>query len=128
MPTDFFTKELSQIYDERNARLAPIADSAHFLIHLVLKNLPARARVLCVGVGTGAEILSLAKAYPGFTFFGVDPSEPMLEVCRTRLAAAGIPGSDPPLNRALANDSGMSSLFGMCLAASQLLRIRRTEA
>lgn len=90
MPTDFFTKELSQAYDERNARLAPIAENAHFLIRLVLAHLPVHARVLCVGVGTGAEILSLAKAYPEFTFLGVDPSEAMLAVCRSKLAAAGL--------------------------------------
>jgi tRNA (cmo5U34)-methyltransferase len=90
MPTAIFTKELSQAYDERNAKLAPIAENAHFLVRLVLKDLPVDGRVLCVGVGTWAEILSLTKSYPGLTFVGVDPSEPMLDVCRTRLSAAGI--------------------------------------
>ncbi|MCW5964243.1 MAG: class I SAM-dependent methyltransferase [Bryobacterales bacterium] len=90
MATDFFTKELSESYDERNANLSPIVENAHFLISLVLKQLPVDARVLCIGAGTGAEILSLAKAYPGFTFLGVDPSEPMLDVCRKRLEAEGI--------------------------------------
>lgn len=49
-------------YDEKNQQLAPIADNMHFLIRLILKKMaPARARVLCVGVGTGAEIFSLAN-------------------------------------------------------------------
>jgi tRNA (cmo5U34)-methyltransferase len=87
---DFFNKEMSLAYDERNSRLAPISDSLHFLIRLILRELPARSRVLCVGVGTGTEVISLSKAFPDWTFVGVDPSTPMLEVCRERLKAAGV--------------------------------------
>jgi len=87
---DFFTKEIAQGYDDRNRKLATISENAHFLIGLILGDLPADARVLCIGVGTGAEILPLAKANPGWTFVGVDPSEAMLAVCRTRLAEAGV--------------------------------------
>lgn len=87
---NFFTKEHSQTYDERNSKLAPIADNMHFLIRLVLANLPVQANILCVGVGTGAEILSLAQAFPNCTFTGVDPSASMLEVCTNRLTQAGI--------------------------------------
>lgn len=89
-PPDFFSKEASLSYDEKNRKLAPIAECLHFLIRLLLKELPPHARVLCVGVGTGAEILSLAQAFPEATFVGVDPSASMLEVCRERLRAAGI--------------------------------------
>ncbi len=60
------------------------------MIRLVLKNAPVRARVLCVGVGTGAEILSLSSAFPEWTFVGVDPSIGMLDVCRERLGTAGV--------------------------------------
>lgn len=77
-------------YDEKNRQLAPIADDMHFLIRLILKNAPVRARVLCVGVGTGAEIFSLASAYPEWTFVGVDPSVGMLDVCREKLKSAGV--------------------------------------
>lgn len=87
---DFFAKDASRSYDEKNSRLAPIADNMHFLIRLILKDLPANARILCVGVGTGAEILLLAAEYPGWSFVGVDPSASMLEVCRERLEEAGI--------------------------------------
>lgn len=86
---DHFT-EGAKVYDEKNRQLAPIADNMHFLIRLILKNSPARARVLCVGVGTGAEILSLSKAFPEWTFVGVEPSVGMLDVCRERLEAAGV--------------------------------------
>lgn len=88
--TDFFTKTAAQTYDEKNSRLAPIADNMHFLIRLIVKDLPAQSRILCVGVGTGVEIVSLAKEYPGWSFVGVDPSADMLEVCRERLEQAGI--------------------------------------
>lgn len=77
-------------YDEKNQQLAPLADDMHFLIRLILKNAPVRARVLCVGVGTGAEIFSLASAYPEWTFVGVDPSVGMLDVCREKLKSAGV--------------------------------------
>lgn len=80
----------AKAYDEKNLQLAPIADNMHFLIRLILKDAPVRARVLCVGVGTGAEILSLSKQFPEWTFVGVDPSIGMLDVCRDRLKSAGV--------------------------------------
>lgn len=82
--------EAAKAYDERNKQLAPIADNMHFLIRLILKDITPRARVLCVGVGTGAEILSLSKAFPEWTFVGVDPARGMLDVCRERLSSAGV--------------------------------------
>lgn len=81
---------MADAYDLRNSALAPVTDSLHFLLRLVLAKLPDDARVLCVGVGTGAEILSLASAYPGWSFVGVDPSEEMLAVGRRRLEQAGL--------------------------------------
>ncbi len=87
---DFFNPDVSAAYDERNAHLKPVSDGMHFLMRLVLRGLPARARVLCVGVGTGAEILALAKAFPEWSFVGVDPSAPMLEAGRERLRNAGL--------------------------------------
>jgi tRNA (cmo5U34)-methyltransferase len=86
---DHFT-EAASVYDERNRQLTPIVDNLHFLIRLILKDAPVRARVLCVGVGTGAEILSLSNAFPEWTFVGVDPSIGMLDVCRERLKQAGV--------------------------------------
>lgn len=85
-----FNQEMADSYDERNSKLAPITDNMHFLIRLVLGDLPPRARILCVGIGTGAEIHSLAQAHPGWSFVGVDPSAEMLGVCRTRLQDANV--------------------------------------
>lgn len=86
----FFNQEMADAYDRRNSALRPISDGLHFLMRLVLSDLPADARLLCVGVGTGAEILSLASACPGWTFVGVDPSAEMLAVGRHRLEQAGV--------------------------------------
>ena len=87
---DFFTKDASRAYDARNRKLSPISENLHFLVALALQDLTPAAHVLCVGVGTGAEILHLAKAYPGWTFVGADPSVSMLEVCCERLQEAGL--------------------------------------
>lgn len=88
--SDFFNKEAAKSYDERNSKLSRISDCLHFLTGLVLKNLPPRARILCIGVGTGAEILSLAQTFPDWQFVGVDPSTDMLNVCRERIDKAGL--------------------------------------
>ncbi len=88
--TNFFNKDASAGYDEANKVLLPISKNMHFLITLILNDLPEDARILCVGVGTGAEIFSLAEVYPQWTFVGVDPSPDMLEVCQLRLRDAGI--------------------------------------
>lgn len=87
-PADFFNKEVAENYDERNSKLAAISDCLHFLTILALKELPPQSRILCVGVGTGAEILSLAEAYPQWTFLGLEPSLDMLNVCRERIKDA----------------------------------------
>ncbi len=86
---DHFTNA-ARVYDEKNRQLAPIVDNMHFLIRLILRNSPVRARVLSVGIGTGAEILSLSKSFPEWTFVGVDPSIGMINVCCERLSNAGV--------------------------------------
>ncbi len=89
-PPDFFSGEAALAYDEKNMKLSRISDCLHFLVGLILNNLPRHARILCVGVGTGAEILSLAKSFPEWKFVALDPSQAMLDVCQDRLRSAGI--------------------------------------
>jgi tRNA (cmo5U34)-methyltransferase len=89
-PVDFFSKEAAQLYDQKNSKLLRISDCLHFLIGLVLKDLPVRSKILCVGVGTGAEILSLSQTFPDWTFVGLDPSAGMLDMCRERVLNAGV--------------------------------------
>ncbi|MEN3159814.1 class I SAM-dependent methyltransferase [Alkalimonas sp. NCh-2] len=85
-----YFSETAAVYDKRNQPLSAIATTLHFLTGLILQQAPVQARVLCVGVGTGAEILSLAQANPGWSFVGVDPAKGMLEVCSKRLEQAGV--------------------------------------
>lgn len=89
---DRFDQQHAASYDDRWAPLAPLRDSLHLQISLILQDLPAGARVLCIGAGTGAELLALAARFPGWSFIVVDPSAPMLEVCRRRATEAGIAG------------------------------------
>lgn len=76
-------------YDERWARTAPIRDALHFLLEAVFAQLPADARMLCIGAGTGEEIAYLAKRFPGWSFTAVEPSGAMLEVCRDKAVRVG---------------------------------------
>lgn len=87
-PADIFTAEMANQYDEKTRQLAPISDGLHFLMRIVLEGRPVHARVLSVGVGTGADILALAKAFPGWSFVAVEPSRSMLNVCRERMESA----------------------------------------
>ena len=41
-----------------------IKDALHLLTGTVLSELPPKAKILCVGAGTGAEILYLAQKFP----------------------------------------------------------------
>lgn len=77
-------------YDQKWSRLAPINGALHLLTCAVLCELPADARILCVGAGTGNEILHLAEKFPGWHFTAVEPSLPMLDVCRSRAEEQGI--------------------------------------
>lgn len=76
-------------YDKQWARLAPIREGLHFLLESVFAGLPADAKVLCVGVGTGAELAHLARQFPRWSFTAVEPSGAMLEACRRRAESEG---------------------------------------
>lgn len=78
------------MYDAKAQKIGAINQNLHLLIDIVLSDLPDDAKILCVGVGTGGEILSLAAAHPGWHFTGVDPSESMLAICRQKIETAGL--------------------------------------
>lgn len=77
-------------YDDQWRRMAPVNEALHLLTGAVLAGLPARAEILCVGAGTGAEILALARQFPTWRFTAVEPSTAMLEVFRRRAEEQGI--------------------------------------
>lgn len=76
-------------YDAQWAKTAPINKCLHFLIDSMFIELPADARILCVGVGTGAELAHLAQRNSAWRFTAVEPSGPMLDVCRKRAEVEG---------------------------------------
>jgi tRNA (cmo5U34)-methyltransferase len=87
--TAIFDRQASS-YDQKWSKLAPINGALHLLTTAVLAKLPATARILCIGPGTGTEILSLAQQFPGWKFTAVEPSSAMLEVLRRRADEQGI--------------------------------------
>lgn len=76
-------------YDKQWAKTAPIRDGLHFLLESIFAELPAEARILCVGAGTGVEMAYLARKFPQWRFTAVEPSGAMLEVCRQRAETEG---------------------------------------
>jgi len=87
--TALFDKQASA-YDQQWSKLAPINDALHLLTTTVLAELPPKANILCVGAGTGAEILALAQRFPEWHFTAVEPATAMLDVFRRRAEAQGI--------------------------------------
>jgi tRNA (cmo5U34)-methyltransferase len=76
-------------YDEQWRKTAPIRNGLFFLLEAVFAKLPAKARILCVGAGTGVEMAHLAKRFPQWSFTAVEPSGAMLDICRKKAEAEG---------------------------------------
>ncbi|MEO1350069.1 MAG: class I SAM-dependent methyltransferase [Cyanobacteria bacterium J06635_15] len=85
-----FDEERASTYDKRAAKLAPLRDTLHLLTRLILSDLPTDARILCVGVGTGLELIYLAQEFPQWQFTAVEPASAMLDICRQKAEAYGI--------------------------------------
>ena len=85
----FTQKSNADQYDEKFAALRPIKDCMHLSVQLHLLDSKDEANVLCVGAGTGAEILFLAEKFPKWRFMALDPAESMLDNCKAKLKAAG---------------------------------------
>ncbi|MBW4542611.1 MAG: methyltransferase domain-containing protein [Myxacorys chilensis ATA2-1-KO14] len=85
-----FDEERASTYNERAAKLAPLRDTLHLLTRLILSELPSDARILCVGVGTGLELIYLAREFPQWQFTAVEPAPAMLDICRQQAEACGV--------------------------------------
>lgn len=77
-------------YDTQWAKTAPIRHCLHMLLGSMFAELPEGAHILCVGVGTGDELIYLADRHPGWTFTAVEPSGRMLDICKQRAQKAGV--------------------------------------
>jgi len=79
----------AQNYDAQWDKTAPIKDCLYFILESFFDTLPTNARILCVGVGTGAELSHLAQRHPEWRFTAVEPSGAMLDICRDRADQEG---------------------------------------
>lgn len=109
-------------YDDRWAKTAPIRDALHFLLEAVFAELPADARILCVGAGTGEEIDYLAKRHSQWTFVVAEPSGAMLDVCRNKAERAGF-ASRCSFHEGYVESLAAQSLFdgATCFLVSQFI-------
>ncbi len=89
-PPAAFGQAHAASYDQRFAKLSAMRDALHLLTAAVFADLPADARILCVGAGTGHELIYLAQKFPRWRFVAVEPSGPMLEICRRKAEDCGI--------------------------------------
>ena len=86
---DIFDQQASG-YDQQWARMSPINNGLYFLLESVFAELAVDAHILCVGAGTGKELIHLARKFPHWQFTAVEPSGAMLAVCRQRVEEEGM--------------------------------------
>ncbi|MBU3020701.1 class I SAM-dependent methyltransferase [Aestuariibacter sp. A3R04] len=82
--------EQAHTYDSNWSKLALFKDALHVLMKAQLQTIPEKARFLCVGAGTGQEIVYLAQQFPHWHFTAVEPAFNMLEMCREQLNYHGL--------------------------------------
>ncbi len=84
-----FDAQNAAAYDDRFAKISALREALLLQTRAILGDLPADARVLCVGAGTGHEVLALATHFSSWRFTVVDPSAPMMAICRRRATEHG---------------------------------------
>jgi len=78
-PGALFEGDKARYYEQRTRRVVTGFDLLHDLAaRAMAENAPAGARVLCLGAGTGNEILALQKHRNDLTFLAVDISPEMV--------------------------------------------------
>ena len=87
---EMFDSRSVEDYEKFNSYFEPLAESLYLLTVLTLKDLPEDAKILCVGVGAGADIIGLAHRKPSWEFTGIEPSKTMFEGCKKNLESKGL--------------------------------------
>lgn len=118
-----FDQKKAASYDKQTALWASGRDVLFSFMRLILAELPPDARILCVGAGTGTEIIALAQAFPQWLFTAVEPASAMLDVCRRKAEESGIT-SRCTFHEGYLDSLPTSGLFdaATCLLVSQFLK------
>ncbi|HEY6001076.1 MAG TPA: class I SAM-dependent methyltransferase [bacterium] len=90
-PQNYFGAGRSSTYDRKIRASLPGYEALHAMVDDLLRQaLPAQARLLIVGAGTGMELVTLGEAHPGWSFTATDLSAEMLAIGRANVEAAGL--------------------------------------
>ncbi|KRE07140.1 methyltransferase [Bosea sp. Root381] len=82
----FSDRQAAARYAENPPRMVPgYADMQRMAMLLIAERAPIDAQILVLGAGGGLELKVFAEAQPEWSFVGVDPSAPMLELAQTTL-------------------------------------------
>lgn len=80
-----FSSDFACDYDKQFEKIIAFKDALHLCIKMAFLDLPSHARILCVGAGTGDELIYLANAFPDWSFTVVEPAPIMVEQCKAKL-------------------------------------------
>ncbi len=121
-PPILFDQKAAASYDQQTSLLAG-RETLFSLMRLILLELPADARILCVGAGTGTEMIALAQAFPQWQFTAVEPAPAMLDICRRKAEESGI-ATRCTFHEGYLDSLPASDLFdaATCLLVSQFLK------
>jgi tRNA (cmo5U34)-methyltransferase len=77
-------------YDEQYAKTKALKDALHLTTRAILSDLPEESRLLCIGAGTGQELLYFAQTFPKWKFTVVEPASAMMDIYRENAEKQGI--------------------------------------
>ena len=86
--SNVYGHEWAANYEKRANAAMPGREGLYRLCLAAFRGIASPARILVVGCGTGEELLLLLKAYPEATFVGIEPAQPMLDLCAQHVAAS----------------------------------------
>src|SRR5689334_21886532 len=76
---------VAQYLDGPRRFVPGLADLHRMAGILLAERAPRDARILVLGAGGGMDLKAMAESHPDWTFVGVDPSEPMLNLAASTL-------------------------------------------